>query len=159
MRNILFLGLIFSSLSCKPKFEGKPNNLVSKEKMINIMADIHRAEGVVNNLNIQSTDTSQFIFRKLEAKIFKQYEVDTTAYIKSYKYYLINAEEFSEMYKEVVATIKQKNKVDSLANSKLNKFPLDTHKVNNTRPLQLGKLIKQKIKLDSLKAQYGIPSK
>jgi Domain of unknown function (DUF4296) len=168
MLNKIFLVIIVLIISCKPKFDKKPENLVSKDKMVNIMADVHRLEGFVNNLSVQSSDTSQFIYRKMEAKIFKKYGVDTTAYLNSYKYYLINTEEFSEMYKSVVKIIKEKNKVDSLAVSKLKKpkidslalvklkkVKLDSAKNIKNEKLKLSKLFLQKNKLDSLKAKNG----
>lgn len=146
---LLFLAIII--FSCKQSIENEPDNLVPKEKMINILSDIHRTEGFINNMNIQNTDTTSFIYRKLEAQIFKKHGVDTSTYYKSYKYYLVNPDEFTEMYKEVVASIKSKNKIDSLKEAKSKKITLDTNKLENKRA-KIAKL--RTNKFDSIQAIY-----
>jgi hypothetical protein len=113
-----YLFVFLFLLGCKFKLDQQPDNLVSKDKMIAILAEIHMTEGKINNLNIQSSDTTQFIYRKMEAEIFKKNKVDTADYYKTYKYYLVNAEEFSDMYKDVVKIIKAQNKLDSIAEAK-----------------------------------------
>lgn len=134
-----FIFLLLFTIACKTKNDKKPDDLIEKEKMVNILTDIHRTEGFVNNLSFQSTDTTQFFFRKMEADIFKKYAVDTSAYYQSYKYYLINPEDFKEIYEGVVKQITAKNKVDSLAESKIKKVQIDTLKKDSS------KIIKPKI--------------
>jgi Domain of unknown function (DUF4296) len=123
-RQIFSLFMLFTA--CKPSVEKKPDHLISKGKMVEILAEIHHIEGIVNGLAIQNTDTSSFLYRKLEADLFKKMDVDTAAYFESYKYYLINADEFTDIYKQVVEKVKQKNRVDSLADAKLPKSKIDT---------------------------------
>jgi hypothetical protein len=154
MKFINFLILVVLFAACKAKNDKKPDVLVAKEKMVNILTDMHRMEGVVNNLGIQSSDTTQFFFRKLEAEIFKKYAVDTAAYYQSYKYYLINPEDFKEIYDDVVKQIVAKNKVDSLAESKLPKVKIDTTKKDTsklTKPKIFGK---KNLFMDSLRIKF-----
>lgn len=152
MDKIKLLFLAFLMFSCKQNIENEPDNLISKEKMINILSDIHRLEGVVNNMNIQNTDTTSFIYRKMEAQLFKKHEIDTAAYYKSYKYYLVNPDEFTEMYKKVVLSIKAKNKIDSLAEAKLSKNKPDTNKNLNLKKDRIAK--NRASKFDSIRALY-----
>ncbi len=146
--------LFFTVNSCKKSLEKKPDNLVPKEQMIQILADIHRLEGHVNNMNIQNTDTLSFIYRKMEADIFKKHKIDTAAYFKSYKYYLVDPEEFSALYSEVVLLIKNKNKADSTAEVKNKVFEKDTSKTTQLA-LKKDRVLKLKnAKFDSIKALY-----
>lgn len=123
--------------ACKPSVEKKPDHLISKGKMVEILSEIHHIEGIVNGLGIQNTDTSSYLYRKLEAEMFKKMDVDTAAYFESYKYYLINADEFTDIYKQVVEKVKEKNKIDSLADAKLPKARIDTTsaKPNTSKPV------------------------
>ncbi len=152
MGKIKIVLLTLLIISCKQSIEKEPDNLISKEKMINLLSDIHRIEGVVNNLGIQSSDTTSFIYRKMEAQLFKKHKVDTSAYYKSFKYYLGNPDEFTEMYKEVVLSIKEKNKIDSLKEAKLNINKLDTNKNLDFKKERLGK--NRSAKFDSIKTLY-----
>ncbi|MES2794725.1 MAG: DUF4296 domain-containing protein [Bacteroidota bacterium] len=156
MKYILLLAFCILLGACKPKFDKKPEKLVPKDKMVKILSDMHRMEGFVNNMGIQNTDTSQFIFRKLEAKIFKKYQVDTAAYYASYKYYLINPDDFTEMYKQVVKSIKEKNKADSLVEAKSKKNEVDTSKVDKLKvPTTPRNLKNRKFNIDSIKARFS----
>lgn len=146
--------IILIAMSCKNRLEKKPENLVPKEKLIQILADIHRLEGHVNNMNIQNTDTLAFIYRKMEADIFKKHKVDTASYFKSYKYYLVDPEEFSELYSEVVTLIKTKNKIDSTTEAKTKKFESDTSKFSKITQKKDRILKLKNAKFDSIKALY-----
>ncbi len=115
-------GLVFwltmATLACTKKDNTRPANLIGTEKMAKVLGELHIMESKINNMGIQNSDTASFIYRKLEADIFKKYDIDTSAYYSSYKYYLINPEKFSDMYNEVVENIKAQNKLDSIADAK-----------------------------------------
>lgn len=149
-RNIIFLVWLF--FSCNNSSEKRPPNLVSKEKLALVLADIHRMEGTVNGMSIQNSDTAGFIFRKLEAEIFKKYDLDTAAYFQSYKYYLVNSDDFTDIYKNVVAIIREKNKADSLAETKLpKKLPSKSPIADSGKTVKPSSFLKKSAFLDSLK--------
>lgn len=150
--NFLILMLFFAA--CKTKNDKKPDDLVPKEKMVNILTDMHRMEGVVNNLGIQSSDTTQFFFRKLETEIFEKYAVDTASYYQSYKYYLVNPEDFKEIYDDVVKQIIAKNKVDSLAESKMKKMLVDSTKKDTAKLIKPKIFGKKNLFMDSLRIKF-----
>ena len=58
MRNVICLSLLFLLLSCesKVKYE-KPENLIAKEQMIDLLYDIHLANGTsgVKNKDLKNT--------------------------------------------------------------------------------------------------------
>jgi hypothetical protein len=66
---------------------------------------MHKAEALTNSAGIPSSDTSFYIFEQYEKEIFKKQQVDTADYYKSYKFYLVNPEEFTDLYKLVVDKI------------------------------------------------------
>jgi Domain of unknown function (DUF4296) len=119
MKNVLLLTLVSFLFQCSTKNDTPPSNLIPKEKLANILTDIHQAESKVNNLAIINSDTNFFLFRKLQNQILEKYGVDTTAYFQSYKYYLINPEDFTDIYKQVVSQLTVIHKKDSTINAKL----------------------------------------
>ncbi len=152
--HLRFVCALLVVISCNRNVEKKPENLVPKEKMIEILADIHRLEGHVNNMNIQNTDTLAFIYLKMEAEVFKKHAIDTASYYKSYKYYLVDPQEFTLLYEEVVAKIKAKNQVDSTLEAKNKKSIADTTKLDKFS-IKKDKILRQKnAKFDSIKANF-----
>lgn len=148
--------LIFIIFACKPKNDKKPDILISKSKMAKILAEIHELEGKISRLGIVNTDSSNFIYRKYEAQIFKKFEVDTSAYYQSFKYYLINPEDFTEIYRETVDILKENNKQDSIKNLKLKKESPDSSKIKNSDSLKgkktRGNILNLRHRLDTIKA-------
>jgi Domain of unknown function (DUF4296) len=132
---LLTYGLIFWQ-SCSPKNGKRPENLISKSKMANILADIHLMEGEINNFGIPNTDTTSFLFRKFQANILAKHQIDTSAFNKSYKYYLINPEDFTDIYTDVVSIIEKRNKIDSTARAKIKKTIADPSRVKKDTALK-----------------------
>ena len=64
----LFLSILL--LSCNNNTIKKPNNLISTQKMAEILTDIHHLETKIANLNATNTDTANFVYRTLEQNIF-----------------------------------------------------------------------------------------
>lgn len=122
--SFIFLGIFWLAtyfLACKSPNGEKPKNLLSKQKMADVLVEMHRAEAMTNSAGIPSSDTSFYIFAQLEKEIFKKHQIDTSDYYKSYKFYLVNPEEFTDLYKLVVDKIIIQNKADSTAEAKANK--------------------------------------
>lgn len=135
-----FLGVVwlaFYFLACKSPNGEKPKNLLSKEKMADILVAMHKAEALTNSAGIPSSDTSFYIFEQYEKEIFKKQQVDTADYYKSYKFYLVNPEEFADLYKLVVDNITIQNKADSTAEAKAKKNK-PKEKVDSTKLKPLG---------------------
>lgn len=97
---IVLVCCIFSMVGCKDNAVEKPDNLIPKDKMVDILYDISLIEAVKNQ-NIQgglsSKTANDFIYRK--------YKVDSLQYVKSNKYYVSNIEEYKKMVEEVKARL------------------------------------------------------
>ncbi len=126
------LWFVFYLLACKSPNGEKPKNLLSKEKMADVLVEMHRAEALTNSAGVPSTDTSFYIFGQYEKDIFKKHQIDTADYYKSYKFYLVNPEEFTDLYKLVVNKITKQNKADSTVEAKSKKNKLK-EKVDSTK--------------------------
>jgi hypothetical protein len=150
MPKFIVLIAIFLLFSCNSNTVEKPSKLISKAKLTDILTEIHQAEGKINNLGIGSTDTTSFLYRKLQQQILTKYDVDTAAYYQSYKYYLLNTEDFAEICKNVVEKLTKINKLDSIADAKKPKLNLSVPK----ETIRAGKsinLFNNKHKMDSIR--------
>ncbi len=98
---IFFVFIIVLTVRCSSDVR-KPDNLLSEEKMINILTDIHLIESDVNNMRITDSDSNLAVYLYLEAQLFKKYQIDTATYRNSYRYYIAQPEVFGKMYKQIL---------------------------------------------------------
>ena len=94
--------------------EKLPKDTMSEEHMAVILTDIHLAEARVNRLQLRSLDSSLMIYNKLKADIWKKHKVDTTAYRKSYDYYMTRPETMTRIYEKVNKKIEIREKNNNI---------------------------------------------
>jgi len=109
MRNIIFILLIlFVSVSCELS-NGKPDNLIDKEQMENIIFDIL----ILNAINVNS------LMSKIEVIgdefIFDRYSVDSLQFYESEIYYSKRPRDHFEIYSNVKRRILKT--MDSVSNN------------------------------------------
>ena len=94
---ILFLALVVVFVSCKDDIIKKPNNLIEKERMVNIMYDLSILEAIKYQspaaIEKYKINPTQYILRK--------YKVDSLQFAKSSMYYAADYKEYKKMYEQV----------------------------------------------------------
>jgi Domain of unknown function (DUF4296) len=108
MRLRIFL-LTFLLTACSS--DDKPKNLIPQDKMAKILSEIHILEAQINNLHFQHQDSSVYIYQKKRFEIMKTFELDTTSFKVSLKYYLLNPDKMKDIYVEVKKLLEAKKKV------------------------------------------------
>lgn len=108
-----FLLLILASLTaCKKETVEKPENLIPKDKMKDILYDLSLLQAI-RGVNQAVLDSNQI---DATTYIYKKYKVDSLQFAKSDQYYAIeNVKNYKKMYEEINERVKkQKAHVDSL---------------------------------------------
>jgi hypothetical protein len=128
---VSFLVISILFLSCKEEAVEKPDRLIEKRKMVNIMYDLAILEGIKyqnpNSLVTYDISPSQYIYKK--------YKIDSLQFAQSNVYYASNYEDYKDVFDEIIKRIDdQKRVMDSLV------------KIEN----------KKKMKLDSIKLKKEI---
>ncbi len=90
--------------ACVKPVEPPPGTL-SKDKMVDILIDIHIAEARAGQVNLRSQDSTQMYYNYLEAKVFKKHKIDTATYNRSYRFYTNNMKYMDEIYAAVVDSL------------------------------------------------------
>lgn len=111
IRKLLYLLLlptagVLLAGSCKPTSDDKPDDLIPRAQMVDILTDIHIAEAKAGRLGIPSTDSSGVVYRRFERDIHRKYKIDTAVYHRSYRYYAAHPKELEAIYEDVVARLK-----------------------------------------------------
>ena len=138
MKNFLYTLLVLLLVSCysqnKPK---KPDNLISKDKMVNVIIDmsVYSSAKGINKKVLEKNGV------KLQEYIYKKHKIDSTQFANSNYYYTYYIEEYEAIYIQVRDSLtklkaaytaiekiesEQKKKRDSIKRSKLK----DTTKKN-----------------------------
>ena len=119
MRKIItFLTIITLFVSCKEEVVNKPERLIEKDVMVDIMYDLSILEAI-RNQNPASLDTFKINSRDY---IFKKYKIDSVQFAKSNVYYASDYNEYKSMFEQISKRLQANTKsVDSLIKLKKKK--------------------------------------
>ena len=91
--------------ACTAPDDAQPDNLISETRMAAILTQIHLAEARVSRIGLATSDSSNIVYKRLEKQIFRQLQVDTSAYTKSYIYYSSHPRQMERIYKQVTENL------------------------------------------------------
>lgn len=99
---IILVCCVFSFIGCNNSVP-KPDNLIAKDKMIDILYDISLLEAIkAQNVNggISSKMSNEYIYKK--------YKIDSAQFSKSNKYYASDLEGYKNMFETVKEKLNKK---------------------------------------------------
>lgn len=161
-RFIIYLSVILTITACN-NFSGpkKPKNLISKEKMVNILIDA-RLLGSANNIN---KNIMQKHGIEVSSYVFEKYGIDSLQFALSNEYYAYHIKDYEEIYDKVIDSLeelkvvfkdlelkekkdKEKEEKDSINSLKTKKDSLNelTTQDSLKKPIKRDSLIKSKFK-------------
>lgn len=97
-----------------------PADVLPKEKMPLLVAELELAETKVSRMNLQHFDSSKVAFRYLEDQILAKYKLDTAQYYKSYRFYASYPEYMFGIYEEALKLVEAKKDSMQKAENKQN---------------------------------------
>ncbi len=108
MKNLFLLfAVVLVVLSACSSGPEKPKNLLSKETMIQVMADMQLAEAKVKNLRV-STDSARQVYSIYELQILSKRGIGPEQYKASYQYYLDSYDDMSKIHTALIDTLSQR---------------------------------------------------
>ncbi len=94
MKLFKYILLLIFLVSCEGKTNyKKPENLIPKDQMIDLLTDMHLAIGASSVNNIYSKKSKKYMFL-----VFEKHKIDSTRFASSNIYYTSNTDEYEEMY-------------------------------------------------------------
>ena len=103
------LPALWLSVACTAPEDAQPDNLIPETQMATILTEVHLAESQVGRMGLASADSSNIVYKRLEKQIFRKFQVDTSAYTKSYIYYSSHPRQMETIYKQVTENLKKKS--------------------------------------------------
>lgn len=102
LKSIWVCMVLLSIVSCKDKTIEKPDNLISKKQMTDILLDI----ALLNAARGATTDMMEKNGIVPEEYIYQKYDIDSLQFAESNTYYASKPANYAAMYKEVQTRLK-----------------------------------------------------
>lgn len=102
LSKILIVLIIFVAVSCDEPSIEKPENLIKKDQMIEMMADIHLAEATFTNRRYSDTLVKNSSQTNFYYSILEKYHVPDSVFEKSFVYYASFPKDFEKLYRQVM---------------------------------------------------------
>ena len=111
----LLPALLLTLAACqRPEEPPLPVDLLSKERLVPLLADLHQLEAQVENSRL-SPDSARALYLAEQKKLFWRRQVTDSALQRSYRYYGVHGKDLPEIYQTVIDTLKQRqNKLPPL---------------------------------------------
>ncbi len=124
---ILFIAVL-AFVACDKLPVEKPENLIKKGKMIDMLVDIHIAEATYKHMRYDSvfknSSSADFYYSILE-----KYEVPDSVFEKSFIFYASTPKSFEKMYRKVMNKLSEKEQQYSGRKNELLEFEDDAKKL------------------------------
>ncbi len=100
MKKITYILILAFLFSCAEKRPEKPKNLISKDKMADLLFDMHLANKTRNIKNLEDEKNVNYL-----SIISEKHQIDSTRFKESHAYYMYYIAEYQEIYKTVEARL------------------------------------------------------
>ena len=104
MKRLFYILFCIGLIACGRKEPKQPDNLVPRDKMVHILADIHTAEARIES-NMVYPDTAMMVYTFAEKQIIEQHGVTEQDFRDTYQYYKDNLKEMDALYEIIVDTL------------------------------------------------------
>lgn len=108
MKNIIYILILLITFSCKKDTIEKPENFISKDKMIALLVDMKIANKTKTIKTIKLQKDLNYM-----SYVFEKHNIDSTQFKENNEYYIYHIAQYEDIYIEVQKRIK-----DSLAKYK-----------------------------------------
>src|ERR1043165_6193679 len=101
---LTFALAIFLFISCSSKTDTIPSKVIPKDKMADILVDVHLAEASAENRGLNSPQINLLMAAKYDS-LFQKHKTTFAQFKSSYEYYLVHPDELSEIYSQVITKL------------------------------------------------------
>lgn len=99
--------LLLTALACSDPVVPKPDKLVSRDDMIEMLTDIHLAEAVFQAKRYTTEELSRYTESDFYYSVLKKHDVADSTFEQSLIYYSRKPKEFEKIYTRVVNRLTQ----------------------------------------------------
>ena len=105
---LLLAPLLLALPACdRPEDAPPPADLLPKEKMVRLLADLHVLEAQVESSRLPP-DSARALFLAQQKSLLWNREISDSTFRRSYRYYGIHGKDLSEIYSAIIDTLTQR---------------------------------------------------
>lgn len=105
---LLLPTLLLALAACqRPEEPPVPANLLGKDKIIQLLADMHQLEAQVENSRL-APDSARALYLEQQKGLYWRHETTDSAFQRSYRYYGIHGKDLNDIYTAVIDTLKKR---------------------------------------------------
>ena len=91
----------------RPENLAPPADLLSREKTISLLAEMHLLEARVENARL-APDSARALYQAQQKNLLWQASVSDSIFLRSYRYYSIHGKDLDEIYAAVIDSLGQR---------------------------------------------------
>ena len=110
MKHLLFIIILFTLGGCNHGIDNKPSDLIPQEEMIQVLADVHVADALVEHKFGQQSPNLP-LTNALYSQIYKNRHITAAQYKSSYKYYEGHPQLMDNIYTQVITELSKREAV------------------------------------------------
>lgn len=132
MRKIGIIFILSVLIGCSKKEVEIPYDVIPRDTMIVVLAEIHLAEATIQVLNVDLNETTKIASFGFYRHIFSKHNITQELFQKSFDFYRTEPAYFHAMYDEVITRLSE----DQAKNASLPKVPPRVEKVMDEKVVQ-----------------------
>ena len=94
--------MLFVGIACSK--QEIPEGILSEDKMVEVLIDIHLAEGMVSSFPIHY-DSSRLLYPYFESEVFLKHDIADTVFRKSLEYYMLDIKTMDRIYARTIDSL------------------------------------------------------
>ncbi|MFD2203614.1 DUF4296 domain-containing protein [Shivajiella indica] len=101
-KTLVFIFILLNLFSCGR--EKLPPGILDEDKMVEILIDIHLAEGLVSTFPIHY-DSSRVLYPLFEKEVFRKHQIPDSVFRNSFEYYMKDTKIMDRMYARTIDSL------------------------------------------------------
>ncbi len=102
---LIAIACTLTFFSCNKSQEKIPDNLIQREKLIPLLADLQYVEAIIQLKNLSYTDSTKVIAYGNYKYILEKHKITPEQFTSTFDWYKNHPKEMSELYKEVLTQL------------------------------------------------------
>lgn len=101
-KTVVFISVLAILFSC----DGRkvPEGILDEDKMVEVLIDIHLAEGLVSTFPIHY-DSSRVLYPLFEKEVFKKHQIPDSVFRMSLEYYMQDTKKMDRIYARTIDSL------------------------------------------------------
>jgi hypothetical protein len=101
-KTVVFISVLAILFSCGGR--KLPDGILDEDKMVEVLIDIHLAEGLVSTFPIHY-DSSRVLYPLFEKEVFKKHQIPDSVFRMSLEYYMQDTKTMDRMYARTIDSL------------------------------------------------------